>query len=94
MAENRDWKAYIENLKQHIQEQQFQFLEKQKNYYHYKKATPKKYKKVACEEESESEPESEEIEKPREIKKASSKEESTNNIFDYINEKNAKRYKQ
>ena len=67
---------------------------KTKNYYHYKKATPKKYKKVACEEESESEPESEEIEKPREIKKASSKKESTNNIFDYINEKNAKRYKQ
>ena len=33
VAENRDLKAYIENLKQHIQQQQVQFLEKQKNYY-------------------------------------------------------------
>ena len=83
VAENRDLKAYIENLKQHIQKQQVQFLEKQKNYQNYKKTTPKKYKKVVYEKESESEPEfeqeqieeseSEEIEKPRETKKASAK---------------------
>ena len=29
-AENRELKAYIENLKQHMQQQQVQFLEKQK----------------------------------------------------------------
>ena len=77
VAENRGLEAYIENLKQHIQKQQVQFLEKQKNYYCYKKPTPPKYKKVVHEEESESEPEfeqeqeeeseSEEIEKTREI---------------------------
>ena len=77
VAENRGLEAYIENLKQHIQKQQVQFLEKQKNYYCYKKPTPPKYKKVVYEEESESEPEfeqeqeeeseSEEIEKTREI---------------------------
>ena len=54
VAENRDLKAYIEKLKQHIQQQQVQFLEKQKNYY---RPTPKKYKKVVYQEESESEPE-------------------------------------
>ena len=43
VAENRELKAYIENLKQHMQQQQVQFLEKQKNYYQYKKLTPKKY---------------------------------------------------
>ena len=31
VAENRELKAYIENLKQHIQQQQVQFLEKQRN---------------------------------------------------------------
>ena len=31
VAENRDLKAYKENLKQHFQQQQVQFLEKQKN---------------------------------------------------------------
>ena len=77
VAENRGLEAYIENLRQHIQKQQVQFLEKQKNYYCYKKPTPPKYKKVVYEEESESEPEfeqeqeeeseSEEIEKTREI---------------------------
>ena len=41
VAENRDLKSYIDNLKQYIQQQQVQFLEKQKNYYQ-----PKKYKKV------------------------------------------------
>ena len=60
VAENREQKAYIENLKQHIQKQQVQFLEKQGNYYHEKKATPKKYKKVVFKEESESESEFEE----------------------------------
>ena len=43
VGENKELKAYIENLKQHMQKQQVQFLEKQKNYYHYKKPTPKKY---------------------------------------------------
>ena len=33
VSENRDLKAYIENLKHHIQKQQVQFLEKQRNYY-------------------------------------------------------------
>ena len=59
VVENRDLKAYIENLKQHFQQQQAQFLEKQKNYYRH---TPKKYKKVVYQEESESEPEFEEEE--------------------------------
>ena len=75
-------KAYIENLKQHIQKQQVQFLEKQGNYYQEKKATPKKNKKVVFQGESESESEfeeeeveseSEQIEKEPEIKKAQSK---------------------
>ena len=52
--ENRELKAYIEKLKQHIQQQQVQFLEKQK-YYH--QPCAKKYKKVVYQEESESEPE-------------------------------------
>ena len=103
VAENREQKAYIENLKQHIQKQQVQFLEKQGNYCHEKNATPKKYKKVVFQEESESESEfeeeeqveseSEQIEKEPEIKKAPSKKrEAKSNIFDYIN-KNAKRNK-
>ena len=37
IAENRELKAYIENLKQHMQKQQVQFLEKQRNYYQQKK---------------------------------------------------------
>ena len=80
VAENRELKAYIENLKQHIRQQQVQFLEKQRNYYQEKKTTPKKYKKVVYQEETESEPEfeeeeeqvvfeSEQIEKEPEIKK-------------------------
>ena len=83
VAENRDLKAYIENLKQNIQKQQVQFLEKQRNYFQQKKPTLKKHKKVVYEEESESEPEfeqeeqeeseSEEVEKEPEIKKATSK---------------------
>ena len=81
VAENRELKAYIENLKQHIQQQQVQFLEKQRNY-HQEKTTPKKYKKVVYQEETESEPEFEEeeveseskqIEKEPEIKKSTIK---------------------
>ena len=106
--ENRYLKAYIENLKQRFQSmqqpQQVQFLEKQKNYYQLKNPTPKKYKKVVYEEESESEPEldqevdeeieNEEVEIEPEIKKgrAKKREISGNNIFDYKN-KNAKRHK-
>ena len=37
VAENRELKSYIENLKQHIQKQQVQFLEKQRNCYQEKK---------------------------------------------------------
>ena len=87
VAENRDLKSYIENLKQHFQQQQAQFLEKQKNYYRH---TPKKYKKVVYQEESESEPEFEEeeqeeseselIEKKPKIKKAPSKKREGSNI--------------
>ena len=78
-------------------------LEKQKNNYQEKKTTPKKYKKLVYQEETESEPEFEEeeqvesvskqIEKEPEIKKAiSKKREARSNIFDYMN-KNAKRNK-
>ena len=45
VAENRELKSYIENLKQHIQKQQIQFLERQRNYYQEKKTTPKKIQK-------------------------------------------------
>ena len=93
VAENRDLKSYIDNLKQYIQQQQVQFLEKQKNYYQ-----PKKYKKVLYQEETESEPEFEEeeqeeseskvIEKKTKIKNASSKKrETSSNIYVYINKK-------
>ena len=63
-----------------MQKQQAQFLEKQRNYYQQKKPTPKKYKKVVYQGETESEPEFEEkeqiesereqIEKEPEIKKS------------------------
>ena len=43
VAENRELKAYIENLKQYMQQQQVQFLEKNNKHYRYKKPTPKKY---------------------------------------------------
>ena len=43
VAENRELKAYIENLKQYMQQQQVQFLEKNNKQYRYKKPTPKKY---------------------------------------------------
>ena len=45
VAENRELKAYIENLKQHIRQQQVQFLEKQRNYYQEKKLPQKNIKK-------------------------------------------------
>ena len=62
-AENKELK---ESLKQRIQglqeQQQAQFIEQQKNYYHQKGPNSKKYKKVVYEEESESEPELEQEE--------------------------------
>ena len=62
VAENKELKAYIENIKQHFQsyqqQQQAQFLEQQRN--HYQKKNQKKYKKVVYEDETESEPELEE----------------------------------
>ena len=62
--ENRDLKAYIENLKQHFQQQQINFLNQQKAFYSRQIKTPKKYKRVEFEEEheSENEPEFEEEE--------------------------------
>ena len=107
VAENKDLKAYIVSLKEHIEKQQVQFIEKQKqNSYKYKKPIPKIYKKVIFQEESESEPEleqdeqegceNEEIEICKEIKKVSSKKRgiNRNNIFDCINQKDEKIYKQ
>ena len=63
--ENRDLKAYIEQIKyqfqQQNQRQQLEFLKQQKSFYNNTK--PKKYEKVILEEESEnkSEPEFEEV---------------------------------
>ena len=63
VAENKNLKAYITTLKEHIEKQQVQFIEKQKqNSYRYRKPIPKKYKKVIFEEESESESELEQEE--------------------------------
>ena len=63
-VENKELKAYIQNIKQRFQnyqqQQQTQFLENQKNYYGKRK--PKRYKKVVYQEEPESEPELEEEE--------------------------------
>ena len=56
--ENRDLKAYIENLKQHFQKQQTDFLNQHRAFYS-KKNTPKKYKRIVFEEENESENEPE-----------------------------------
>ena len=98
--ENRDLKAYIEQLKsqfnQQNQRQQLEFLKQQKS-------RPKKYKKVVLEEESENESESEsendtslepeEIEEEPQVKKPKRKnKKSSSNVFEYIN-KNAKRHK-
>ena len=95
-------KAYINSLKAHIEKQQIQLLEIEKNK-RYRKLNPKKYKKVVFEEEEreseteleqgqQEESESEEIEE----KKSPSKKRTVNrnNIFDYINKKDAKRHKQ
>ena len=100
VTENRNLKAYFIEKRVH-------FIEKQKqNSYKYKKPIPQKYEKVIFEEESEreleleqeeqEESESEETETSKEIKKASSKKRGVNRnkIFDYINQKDAKRYKQ
>ena len=57
VAENKELKPYIQNIKQR---QQAQFLENQKNYY--EKTQPKRYKKVVYEEKPDSEPELEEEE--------------------------------
>ena len=102
LAENRNLKAYINSLKAHIEKQQIQLLEIEKNK-RYRKLNPKKYKKVVFEEEEreseteleqgqQEESESEEIEE----KKSPSKKRTVNrnNIFDYINKKDAKRHKQ
>ena len=46
-AENKELKVYTENLKQHLQQQQVQFLEKNfKKYYRYNKPLPKNFKKL------------------------------------------------
>ena len=43
MAENKNLKAYIVSLKEHLEKQQVQFIEKQKqNSFKYKKTNPKK----------------------------------------------------
>ena len=59
--ENRDLKAYIEQIKNQFQRQnqrqQLEFLKQQKSFYNNTK--PKKYKKVILEEESENESETE-----------------------------------
>ena len=62
VAENKEMKVYIQNIKQKFskyqQQQQAQFLEREKEYYNQKQ--PKKYNKVIYEEELDSEPELEE----------------------------------
>ena len=94
--ENRDLKAYIEQLKsqfnQQNQRQQLEFLKQQKS-------RPKKYKKVVLEEESENESENdtslepEEIAEEPQVKKPKRKnKKSSSNVFEYIN-KNAKKHK-
>ena len=60
--ENRDLKAYTENLKQHFQQLQANFLNQQKAFYSKQNKTPPKKYRVVLEEEnkSENEPELEE----------------------------------
>ena len=90
VAENKELKAYIQNIKQHFQEyqqqQQTRFLENQKNYYG--KREPESYKKVVYEEEPDSELELEEeeycpdeIEREPEIKNTQKRTEKRKNIF-------------
>ena len=94
VAENKELKTYIENIKQRFSQyqqwQQSQFLENQKNYY--EERPQKKYKKVVYEEKPDSEPEleqeysAEEIKEEPDIKKSRKKtEKRKNNIFDNIN---------
>ena len=102
--ENRDRKAYIEQIKsqfnQQNKRQQLEFLKQRKSFF-----KPKKYKKVVQEEESknesESEPENdisvenEDIEEEHQVTPPPPKKKkprSSSNVFEYIN-KNAKRHK-
>ena len=92
VAENKELKIYIGNIKQRYaqyqQQQQAQFLEKQKQYYESK--TPKKYKKIVQEEELDSELKLEEEEysadeaeeEPKIKKTKKNREKQKNNIFD------------
>ena len=92
VAENKELKIYIGNIKQRYaqyqQQRQAQFLEKQKQYYESK--TPKKYKKLVYEEELDSEPKLEEEEysadeaeeEPKIKKTKKNREKQKNNIFD------------
>ena len=83
VAENKNLKAYISTLKEHIEKQQIQFIEKQKQTnYRYRKPIPKKYKKVIFEQESKSEPELEQEEEEKsESDKTERNKEIKKNIF-------------
>ena len=90
--ENKELKAYIVQINKQFQQQQLSSRSK-----------PKKCKKVILEEESESESEIEseqesEVEnetiKEREQIKKPQKRKTVANLFDYINNQNAKRHKQ
>ena len=59
LQENRDLKAYTENLKLHFQQQQANFLNQQKAFYSQQNKTPPKKYRVVLEEENESENEPE-----------------------------------
>ena len=59
LQENRDLKAYKENLKLHFQQQQANFLNQQKAFYSQQNKTPPKKYRVVLEEENESENEPE-----------------------------------
>ena len=94
--ENNELKAYIVQInKQFQQQQQQQQLSS--------RSKPKKYKKVILEEESENESEieseqeskveNETIKETKQIKKPQ-KRKTVANLFDYINNQNAKRHKQ
>ena len=93
IAENKNLKTYIISLKEHFERQQLKLFESQKQ-----KQTSQKYKKVILEEqeseiESDIAQESEIEEEIEPNQKKAIKKESKNNIFDYINQKNTKRYK-
>ena len=94
--ENKELKAYIVQInKQFQQQQQHQQLSS--------RSKPKKYKKVILEEESENESEieseqesdveNETIKETEQIKKPK-KRKTVANVFNYINNQNAKRHKQ